>query len=451
MFSSATRITDVLAVFIGGWMANWIRHEWALEREELLVLLLAVALTVIILPFMGAYRSWKGSPGVSELLRALGGWFVVVTILVFLGAATKTTAEFSRLWMGYWTAITFSLLVVLRFIFMIGGNLAFKKGLGRKRVAIVGTGELALHVDKSIKRRPELGVEIAGFLSVGDSIPETQVLGSTDDIETVVKEHRLNEIWIALPLTAEPQVEATLNSLQNCLLTVRYIPDIFALRLLNHVPTRIANLLTIELNASPLEGFNRGIKFAFDYLFSLSVLVICAPLLILIAGLVKYSSPGPVLFTQIRHGSNGRPIKIYKFRSMFHEPSTEAAFSQATRNDPRITPIGRFLRRTSLDELPQFINVLQGRLSVVGPRPHAIAHNDEFKDKIDAYMQRHRVKPGITGWAQVNGYRGETRTVEKMRKRIEFDLYYIENWSIWLDIKIVVLTIFLVLTHHTAY
>lgn len=453
MFSSATRITDVLAVISGGWVAYWMRHDWAPGREELLVLLLSIALTVIILPLAGAYRSWKGVPGISELMRALAGWFVVVTILVFIGTATKTTAEFSRLWMAYWTSITASLVVLLRITLIIMGNIAMRKGLGKRRIAIVGTGSLAKHVSATLRKSPELGVEAAGFISA-DDMPQADdlpVLGTIEDLERLTKEHALKEVWVALPLAAESQVEATLNNLQNCLLTVRYIPDIFALRLLNHVPTRIANLLTIELNASPLEGANRWLKNTFDFLFALSVLIIGSPILLLVAALVKFTSPGPVLFSQLRHGTNGKPIRIYKFRSMYHEPDGEQSFVQATKNDPRVTPIGKFIRRTSIDELPQFINVLQGRLSIVGPRPHAIAHNDAFKDKISAYMQRHRVKPGITGWAQVNGYRGETNTMEKMQKRIEFDLYYIENWTIWLDIKIVFLTIFLVLTHYDAY
>ncbi len=453
MFSSATRITDVLAVISGGWIAYWMRHDWAPGREELLVLLLAIALAIIVLPLTGAYRSWKGVPGISELMRALVGWFAVVTILVFIGAATKTTAEFSRLWIAYWTAITVFMLVILRITLIIMGNITLTKGLGKRRIAIVGTGSLAKHVSETLGQRPELGLEVAGFISAEDMTQSDRlpVIGGIDDLENLTGEYALKEVWVALPLAAESQVEATLNSLQNCLLTVRYIPDIFALRLLNHIPTRIANLLTIELNASPLEGANRWLKNTFDFLFALCALIIGSPILLLVAVLVKATSPGPVFFSQLRHGTNGKPIRIYKFRSMYHEPNDKPNFVQATKNDPRVTPIGHFLRRTSIDELPQFFNVLQGRLSVVGPRPHAIAHNDAFKNKINAYMQRHRVKPGITGWAQVNGYRGETDTMEKMQKRIEFDLYYIENWTIWLDIKIIFLTIFFVLAQHEAY
>jgi putative colanic acid biosynthesis UDP-glucose lipid carrier transferase len=266
-----------------------------------------------------------------------------------------------------------------------------------------------------------------------------------------VETQDLKEVWIALPLSNESQLENSLKKLQNCLVTVRYIPDIFSLRLLSHVPTRVADLLTIELNSSPLRGAHRFFKTVFDYVFSVCALILLSPILIIASVTIKLTSPGPVFFTQWRHGSQGKPIRIYKFRTMYEDSEEDRAFVQATKHDPRVTPVGRFLRRTSLDELPQFINVLQGRLSVVGPRPHAIAHNDEFKDQISAYMQRHRVKPGITGWAQVNGYRGETDTLEKMRKRIEFDLFYIENWSFWLDLKIIFLTTLFLFGHENAY
>jgi putative colanic acid biosynthesis UDP-glucose lipid carrier transferase len=314
-------------------------------------------------------------------------------------------------------------------------------------------GELAHHVSDSIANKPKLGLEIAGFISP-DQFPvkhDRRVLGAIDEVEKLVETQDLKEVWIALPLSNETQLETSLKELQNCLVTVRYIPDIFSLRLLSHVPTRVADLLTIELNASPLQGAHRLFKAVFDYVFSACALIFLSPILIIASIAIKLTSPGPVFFTQWRHGSQGKPIRIYKFRTMYDDSEEDRAFVQATKHDPRVTPVGRFLRRTSLDELPQFINVLQGRLSVVGPRPHAIAHNDEFKDQISAYMQRHRVKPGITGWAQVNGYRGETDTLEKMRKRIEFDLFYIENWSFWLDLKIIFLTLLFLFGHENAY
>ena len=200
-----------------------------------------------------------------------------------------------------------------------------------------------------------------------------------------------------------------------------------------------------------MEGVNRFIKAAEDRILATLILVAISPLMLFIALGVKLSSPGPVLFKQKRHGWDGKPIKVYKFRTMRVHEEEEGKITQARRSDPRVTPFGAFLRRTSLDELPQFFNVLQGRMSIVGPRPHAVEHNEFYKEQVEAYMQRHRVKPGITGWAQINGWRGETDTLEKMRKRVEYDLYYIENWSLWFDLKIIFLTLFKGFVNKNAY
>jgi putative colanic acid biosynthesis UDP-glucose lipid carrier transferase len=207
----------------------------------------------------------------------------------------------------------------------------------------------------------------------------------------------------------------------------------------------------LNLNASPMIGMNRFVKAIEDRLLAFLIIIFVSPILLLIALIIKMTSEGPVLFKQLRHGWDGRIIKVYKFRTMKLHTEAKGHITQAKQNDARITPFGKFLRRTSLDELPQFFNVLQGRMSIVGPRPHAIEHNEFYKDSIKAYMQRHKVKPGITGWAQVNGWRGETDHITKMEKRVEYDLYYIENWSLGLDLKIIFLTIFQGFLHKNAY
>jgi len=220
------------------------------------------------------------------------------------------------------------------------------------------------------------------------------------------------------------------------------VPNFAEMRLLNRPMTQIMDVSLVNLNLSPMRiGTNRILKAFEDRLFALMLLLVTVPAMVLIAIAVKVSSAGPVLFVQRRHGWDGRSMKMYKFRTMYVHRESDGAVTQACRGDMRITPLGRFLRRTSLDELPQFLNVLQGRMSVVGPRPHAIEHNQYYMDQIDDYMQRHKVKPGITGWAQVNGLRGQTNTLDKMRRRVEYDLYYIENWTVWFDIKIVLLTL----------
>jgi putative colanic acid biosynthesis UDP-glucose lipid carrier transferase len=240
----------------------------------------------------------------------------------------------------------------------------------------------------------------------------------------------------------EADVRSILNELRHETIDIRYVPDLFGMRMINQSITDIAGLPVISFSATPMVGGNRLVKALEDRVLSLIILLLISPLLALIAIGVKVSSPGPVLFKQARHGWDGKIIKVYKFRSMKVHQEESGKITQASKNDSRITPFGAFLRRTSLDELPQFFNVLQGKMSIVGPRPHAVEHNEQYKEQIDQYMLRHKVKPGITGWAQINGLRGETDTLEKMEKRIEYDLFYIENWSLWFDLKIILLTIF---------
>jgi putative colanic acid biosynthesis UDP-glucose lipid carrier transferase len=234
-------------------------------------------------------------------------------------------------------------------------------------------------------------------------------------------------------------------------ISIRFVLDIFGLDLLSHSISDLAGFPMLNLNASPMVGVNRMVKALEDRIIAFFILIFISPILLGIAISVKLTSKGPVLFKQLRHGWDGRIIKVYKFRTMYVHQETHGKVTQATQNDKRITRLGKFLRRTSLDELPQFFNVLQGRMSIVGPRPHAIEHNEFYKDSIKAYMQRHKVKPGITGWAQVNGWRGETDHLGKMEKRVEYDLFYIENWSLGLDLKIIFLTIFQGFFHKNAY
>ena len=231
---------------------------------------------------------------------------------------------------------------------------------------------------------------------------------------------------------------------------IRLVPDWFSLKLLNHGVSEAVGIPMLDLSYSPVAGSVRLTKAIEDLVLGAIIFMLISPLLVFIAIAVKATSPGPVLFKQKRHGWNGEVINVYKFRSMFvHE--NKGAVAQATRSDARVTPLGSFLRRSSLDELPQFFNVLQGRMSIVGPRPHAVEHNDYYKELVPRYMLRHKVKPGITGWAQINGFRGETDTLEKMEKRVEYDLYYIEHMSVWLDLKIIALTLFKGFRHQNAY
>jgi putative colanic acid biosynthesis UDP-glucose lipid carrier transferase len=260
-----------------------------------------------------------------------------------------------------------------------------------------------------------------------------------------------DEIWICLPLSDADGIKQTLNSFGHYCSNIRIVPDVISLSLLNHTVSEALGIPVYDLSTSPATTYMLVVKTILDVFLSLFIIALFSPLFFVIALAVKITSRGPVFYKQKRLGWNGVEIVVYKFRSMYFLGSSENEFLQASVNDKRVTSVGRFLRRTSLDELPQFFNVLQGRMSIVGPRPHAIAHNEHYKELIPRYMHRHKVMPGITGWAQINGLRGETDTLEKMRKRIEYDLYYIENMSLWLDLRIIVMTIFKGFVHKNAY
>ncbi len=330
------------------------------------------------------------------------------------------------------------------------------RGWNRKNIVICGLGELGQEVGRKILGNDWLRFNISAFFDDKKpsqekpfkNIPLHSFSQLTSDF---IKGQQISEVWLALPLSAQNKIDEIIQSLRHETILIRFIPDVFMFKfLLNQSVSDVAGIITLNVNESPITGVNRLIKAIEDRVVAFLFLVIFSPLLLLIGLLVKLTSKGPMLFKQVRHGWDGRPINVYKFRTM--EVALEEGFiTQAKKNDPRVTAFGRFLRKTSLDELPQFWNVLQGRMSVVGPRPHAISHNEYYKDQVEHYFQRHKVKPGITGWAQVNGWRGETDTLDKMKKRVEYDLYYIKNWSLWLDLKIIILTVFKGFINPKAY
>lgn len=455
--SVLARTLDVLAIVLAGWVAYGLRFgNWTLPQNYQLALLIGALLVLVILPLAGVYHSWRGRGILQQIHALVAAWVAVAVVLIILSTLTKTGATFSRYWMAIWFACGTLLLVSFRVSLTLFLRYMRKRGWNHRHIVIVGTGNLSRHVVKRLQGASWTGLDIIAFFSeqpfpeAVSLLPDVPVF-SLDMINDYVQHNRTDEVWLTLPLSEEDNVHSILHNLRHCTATIRYVPDIFGFRLLNHAVTDIAGMPVLDLNVSPMMGINRAIKAIEDRVMALLILILTSPLMIAIAVGVKLSSPGPVLFKQLRHGWDGKTITIYKFRTMVPHVEEVGTITQASRNDPRITPLGAFLRRTSLDELPQFFNVLQGRMSVVGPRPHAIAHNEEYKDLIDDYMQRHKVKPGITGWAQVNGWRGETGDINKMKKRVEFDLYYIENWSFWLDLKIIFLTLTRGFMHQNAY
>jgi putative colanic acid biosynthesis UDP-glucose lipid carrier transferase/undecaprenyl-phosphate glucose phosphotransferase len=276
------------------------------------------------------------------------------------------------------------------------------------------------------------------------------VLGTVNDLFAFARSYRLDEIILALPWSAEARVAALVDQLSALPADIRICPDFVGLRYFNRPYSKVGDIALLQANARPIKEWSLIVKTLQDYVVAIAALIFAAPLMAAIALAIKLDSPGPVFFKQRRRGFNQNMFRVWKFRTMsVLEDGNEVR--QAVKNDRRVTRVGRFLRRTSLDELPQVLNVLQGQMSIVGPRPHPVSHDDYYETIVARYASRHRVKPGITGWAQVNGYRGETETVDKMAKRIEYDLHYMENWSLTFDLKIIVLTLFKGFWHQNAY
>jgi putative colanic acid biosysnthesis UDP-glucose lipid carrier transferase len=276
------------------------------------------------------------------------------------------------------------------------------------------------------------------------------LLGKIAGLPGYVKANEIELIYISLPMASQPRIVSLLDELHDTTASIYFVPDIFVTDLIQGRIDSVSGLPVVAVCETPFTGVSGLIKRGSDIVLSLLILaLVCFPILI-IALAIKVSSPGPVIFRQRRYGLDGHEIIVYKFRSMTVSEDG-AVIEQARLQDMRVTPLGRFLRSTSLDELPQFVNVLQGRMSIVGPRPHAVAHNEMYRKLIKGYMLRHKVKPGITGWAQVNGYRGETEILDKMKGRIDFDLDYLRNWSLRLDLYIIARTVWVVLKENNAY
>jgi putative colanic acid biosynthesis UDP-glucose lipid carrier transferase len=302
---------------------------------------------------------------------------------------------------------------------------------------------------------PNLFMQVRGFFDdrTDDRHPASlryPVLGKTNELAQYVRTHGIKMIFISQPISAQPRIRKLIEELQDTTASVYFLPDVYIFDLMQARFDNVGGMPVIAICETPFMGINSMVKRASDLLLASVILMLLAPLMLVIALAVKLTSRGPVIFKQRRYGLYGEKIIVYKFRSMTVAEDGDKVV-QASKNDQRVTPIGGFLRRTSLDELPQFINVLQGRMSLVGPRPHAVAHNEQYRKLIKGYMLRHKVKPGITGWAQVNGLRGETATLDKMEARIQYDLDYLRNWSLWLDLWIILKTVKVVLTRENAF
>lgn len=415
--------------------------------------------TIFIFHSSRLYRPWRGV-FLGQLIRqVLLSWILVVAILVMLAFFTKTSDHYSRRVIISWLFLVPLALIFIRLQVYLGLRWLRESGRNNRTAIIAGAGELGRRLAKNVIETGWLGMRLHGFFDdakYGQMVeisPATQdypIIGTLDDIVSYVKENQIDMVYLALPLRAEARIKKVVADLQDTTASVYYVPDIFVFSLMQACFTELHGIPLISIWETPFLGVNGWLKRLEDIVLASIILVLISPLLLLIALGVKLSSPGPVIFKQRRYGLNGSEILVYKFRTMT-VCEDGPNIPQACQNDTRVTPFGHFLRRTSLDELPQFFNVLMGSMSIVGPRPHAVAHNEYYRQRIPGYMLRHKVRPGITGWAQINGWRGETETLEKMEKRIEFDLDYLRCWSLWLDLKIIWLTIFRGFTGSRAY
>lgn len=387
------------------------------------------------------YRSWRVNDLGMMLRSVFGVWSMVMALLTLTLFLTKTSTDVSRIWFIAWGVISWMSLSIQRILAYWLLRWLRRKGHNYKTVLLVGYSAISEQVLQAIRDSAWSGLRVAGQVRVAELESYLVSLGSKQP----------NEVWLCLPMSDEQGIRTALNALRHSLADIRLVPDLFSLKLINHGISQALGIPMLDLSTSPVTGATRLAKSIEDKLLGGLIFVLISPLMLCIALAIKLSSPGAVLFKQKRLGWNGKVINVYKFRSMKVHQEDDGKVTQASVNDSRVTRVGAFLRRTSLDELPQFFNVLQGRMSIVGPRPHAIAHNDYYKELVPRYMLRHKVKPGITGWAQVNGFRGETDTLDKMEKRVECDLYYIENMSVWLDLKIIALTVFKGFRNQNAY
>lgn len=397
--------------------------------------------------FQELYRSWRGQPVIHELKAVFWVWLGMVFGLLGSAYLFKVSDVYSRIVIGGWLLSCLFCLSAIRFVMRFVLRSARVKGFNTRSIALVGSGRSAEMAIKAVESNPWLGIVIVRRV-MSDSEPCD--VDSMSEFLSEVRAHRYDQVWLAPDGYHADRYRELVRHLSDTTASLFVIPDLLGFSMHRSDITEVAGLPMVRLFGSPFGHFNSAIKRAEDVVVACSCLGVCLVPMLLIALAVKLNSPGPVFFRQHRYGIDGKHILVWKFRTMT-VCQDAGPVPQATRCDPRVTRVGAFLRKTSLDELPQFYNVLRGDMSVVGPRPHAVAHNEEYRKRVFGYMLRHAVKPGITGWAQVNGFRGEIESTEMMSKRVDHDIWYIQNWSLWLDLKIILITIFKVLNDPRAY
>ncbi|WP_208278263.1 undecaprenyl-phosphate glucose phosphotransferase [Massilia oculi] len=421
----------------------------------LVLMILAFFISSAVYQQIDPYRTWRSGRMLAYARDTVFGWCLTLAVLYFLGSASGMKYYYDERVLLAWAVAT-PLTILASHIavrFATGGRKHHAREM--RSIVVVGANDAGIKFAGVCERHPNLFMQVQGFFD--DRADRRQppglrypMLGKMAEVAAYVRRKNIKMIFISQPVSAQPRIRQLVDELKDTTASVYFLPDVYVFDLMQARFDTVGGMPVIAISETPFMGFNSVLKRGTDVVVSALALVLLAPLMLVIALAVKLGSPGPVLFKQRRYGLYGEEIYIYKFRSMT-VLDDGPTIVQARADDRRITRIGHFLRRTSLDELPQFINALQGRMSVVGPRPHAVAHNEEYRKLIKGYMLRHKVKPGITGWAQVNGLRGETATLDKMEARIRYDLDYLRNWSLWLDLWIILKTVKVVLTRENAH
>ena len=453
------RFQDASLIFLAHYLATFSREDTTLLSPELAIgTLVAIAVFNVVGDANGLYRATlRSAPNKVEVGKVWLSWGFTPPILLTVAFATKTGDDYSRIVTLVWFLLAPTLISLVRFgSRQIRGEL-YRRGVATRSVYIVGATKMGAMIAQRIVDDPASGMRVAGYFD--DRDPERlhpmpaalgPPLGRLNELLELPRKGQVDIVYIALPLRAESRINEIVRKLADSTASVYVVADFLVFDLVHAQWSNVQGLPVVSVFESPFYGVNGWLKRVEDLVLGSLILTLIAFPMAFIALGVKLSSQGPVFFRQRRYGLNGEEIRVLKFRTMT-VLEDGSAVTQAKKGDARITPFGGFLRRTSLDELPQFINVLMGEMSIVGPRPHAVSHNEMYRRMIHGYMLRHKVKPGITGWAQVNGWRGETDTVEKMEQRVNHDLHYIQNWGLLLDLKIIFKTIFGSGTRQNAY
>ncbi len=456
------RIFDLLVVGFVGTSAYYVyiySSQKGLDSQYLASIIIGILTSGVLLQWFGAYTGDFIFSKRLRIDRMLLAWGTTVFVLLFLAFALKISSYYSRIWTVAWFIVTAGSLGLLRLALSHWILKLARAGRFAQRTAIVGAGKQGQMLAAHLRQIDDVRTHIVGFFDdrrtrVSSNCEGYELIGDNRYLVNLIRRGMIDQIFVAIPWSATDRLRELFYQFASTPVQIHLAPDLIGHEYSDRSFARVAQLPMLHIFDRPISGWSQVSKSIEDCILAALFLLFVGPLMLLIALAIKLDSRGPVLFKQRRQGFNNEQFEVWKFRTMYANMADADCEVQTTMNDPRITRVGRFLRKSSLDELPQLINVLRGDMSLVGPRPHANGTKAEgrlFEEVVVQYASRHRVKPGITGWAQVNGWRGETDTIEKVRKRVEFDLYYIDNWSVWLDLKILLKTIAVLIWGENAY